>query len=170
MSISLPGEVILYACENDHSHIAKELIQQCTSEQIAAAPPRLLRQALDQLGFQTALVLVDKGVQPGDYAADILHNLTGRNQEGMAEHLLKQGMPVAPDNYAALYVCINNKATDIAKLLLDRGIDLDRYQAWAEKYPKKEGYEEVMEELTGYWAERQFAPQQDSPSMDGINL
>ena len=164
---SLPGEVILYACENDYPHIAKELIQQCSSEQIAAAPPRLLRRAVDQLGIQTALVLVDKGAQPGDYAADILHNLTGSHQEWMAERLLKQGMPVAPDNYAALYACINNKATDIAKLLLDRGIDLDQYQAWAEKYPKKEGYEEVMEELTDYWAQRQTAPIRTVPLWAG---
>ena len=62
--------------------------------------------------------------------------------------MLEHGMPVEPDNYAALYVCVNNQAADIAKLLLDKGIDLDRYQAWAEKQRKNEGYEETMAELT----------------------
>ena len=65
--------------------------------------------------------LVDKGVQPGDYAADVLHTLTGQHQEWMAEKLLEHGMPVAADNYAALYVCVNNQAAGVAKLLLDRG-------------------------------------------------
>ena len=47
--------------------------------------------------------------------------LTGQHQEWMAERLLEHGMPVEPDNYAALYVCINNQAAGVAKLLLDRG-------------------------------------------------
>ena len=49
--------------------------------------------------------------------------LTGQHQEWMAEKMLEHGMPVEPDNYAALYVCVNNQAADIAKLLLDKGID-----------------------------------------------
>ena len=36
---SLPGEVILYAYTDGHRSIAKDLITQCTPEQIAAAPP-----------------------------------------------------------------------------------------------------------------------------------
>ena len=42
----------------------------------------------------------------------------------MAEQLLAHGMPVGPDNYAALYVCINNGMPGVAKLVLDQGIDL----------------------------------------------
>jgi len=38
---SLPGEVILYAYTNDCQNIAKDLITQCTPDQIAAAPPKL---------------------------------------------------------------------------------------------------------------------------------
>ncbi len=79
-------------------------------------------------------------------------------------------MPVAPDNYAALYACLNNGAADIGKLLLDRGIDLERYQTWAEKQRKSEGYVEAMEELTEYWAETQTGPQQDGPSMGDMSL
>lgn len=167
---SLPGEVILYAYENDHQNIAKDLLPQCTSEQIAAAPPVLLRQVVNRLDFQTAVELVDKGVQPGDYVVDILQNLTGRRQEWMAERLLEHGMPVASDNYAALYVCVNNKAAGIAKLLLDMGIDLDQYHTWAEKQPRNEGYEETMEELSQYWSELQSNPRQDGPAMGDMSL
>ena len=167
---SIPGETILYAYMNDHENIAKDLIDQCTPKQIAAAPQFLLRGVAEQLDFQTAMKLVDKGIQPGDYAADVLFTLTGHRQEWMAKELLEHGMPVQPDNYAALYACLNHKAVDTAKLLLDRGIDLDQYQTWAETLKKNEGYEEAMAELTEYWSELQSGPQQDSPSLDGMSL
>ena len=167
---SLAGEVILHAYANDRKGIAKDLIGKCSPEQIAAAPPILLRQAAASLDFQTAVTLVDKGIQPGDYAVDVLHTLTGQHQEWMAEKLLEHGMPVAADNYAALYVCVNNQAAGVAKLLLDRGMDLEQYQTWAEKQRKNEGYEETMAELTEYWSELQSGPEQDSPSMDGMSL
>ena len=79
-------------------------------------------------------------------------------------------MPVAPDNYAALHACLNNGAAGIGKLLLDRGIDLERYQIWAEKQRKNEGYMEAMEELTAYWEKLQNAPQQDGPSLGDMSL
>ena len=167
---SLTGEVILHAYANDRKSVAKDLIDQCSPGQIAAAPPILLRQAAASLDFQTAVTLVDKGIQPGDYAADVLHTLTGQHQNWMAERLLEHGMPVAPDNYTALYACLNQKSAGIAKLLLDRGIDLDQYRTWAEKYPKNEGYEEAMEELTSYWEKQQSGPQQDGPSMGDMHL
>lgn len=167
---SLPGKVILYAYKEGHRNMAKDLIAQCTSEQIAAAPPNLLRLVAERLDFQTAMELVDKGVQPGDYVVDVLHTLTGQHQEWMAEKLLEHGMPVEPDNYAALYVCVNNQAAGAAKLLLDKGVDLDQYRAWAEKQRKNEGYEETMAELTEYWSELQSGPEQDGPSMDGMSL
>ena len=167
---ALPGEVILYAYINDHRNISKDLIAQCTSEQIAAAPQILLRRVAEQLDFQTAMELVDRGIQPGNYVVDILYTLTGQRQEWMAEKLLEHGMPVEPDNYAALYVCINHQAASVAKLLLDKGIDLEQYQAWAEWQRKNEGYEDTMEELTEYWSELQSGPQQGCPSMDGMSL
>lgn len=40
---SFHGEMACYAFL-DHCHIAREIIKQCTNEQIAAAPPQLLEQ------------------------------------------------------------------------------------------------------------------------------
>ena len=169
-SMSLAGDVILHAYANGRKSIAKDLIDQCSPGQIAAAPPILLRQAAVTLDFQTAVTLVDKGIQPGSYAADILHTLTAQHQDWMAERLLEHGMPVASDNYAALHACLNNGAADIGKLLLDRGIDLERYQAWAEHRPKSEAHGAAMEELAEYWAQTQTVPQQDGPSMGDMSL
>lgn len=167
---SLAGEVILHAYTNDRQEIAKDLIAQCAPEQIAAAPPALLYQATVCLDFRTALALVDKGIQPGDHAADVLRALTAQNQEWMAERLLEQGMPVEPDNYAALYVCLNNKAANAAKFLLDKGMDLDQYQVWAEGRPQEAGYQETMDELSQYWTDLQNDPQRDGPDMGGMSL
>lgn len=137
---------------------------------LAAAPPILLRQAAVSLDFQTAVTLVDKGIQPGNDVADVLLTLTGQHQNWMAERLLEHGMPVAPDNYTALYACLNTGAVDIGKLLLDRGIDLKRYQVWAEHRPKSEEHGAAMEELAEYWVQMQTGSQQDGPSVGGMSL
>lgn len=167
---SLHGEVILYAYTNNCRNIAKDLIAQCTPEQIASVPPKLLRWVAEKLDFQTAVDLVDKGVRPGDEVAGILRTLTGQHQEWMAERLLEHGMPVEPDNYDALYACVSNQAVGAAKLLLDRGIDLEQYQLWAEHRPKGDGYTETMEELAAYWSELQNSTQPEDSPMKGMNL
>lgn len=167
---SLAGEVIVYAYTHDRQDIAKDLIAQCTPEQIAAAPPVLLYQTAVCLDFRSALALVDKGLQPGDYAADVLQTLTAQHQAWMAERLLEQGMPVEADDYAALHVCVNNRAANAAKLLLDRGMDLDGYRVWVEGRPQEAGYQEMMEELSHYWADLQNSPQHDGPAMGGMSL
>lgn len=164
---SLHGEVILYAYTNNCRNIAKDLIAQCTPEQIASVPPKLLRWVAEKLDFQTAVDLVDKGVRPGDEVAGILRTLTGQHQEWMAERLLEHGMPVEPDNYDALYACVSNQAVGAAKLLLDRGIDLEQYQLWAEHRPKGDGYTETMEELAAYWSELQNSTQPEDSPMKG---
>lgn len=159
-----------YAYTNNCRNIAKDLIAQCTPEQIASVPPKLLRWVAEKLDFQTAVDLVDKGVRPGDEVAGILRTLTGQHQEWMAERLLEHGMPVEPDNYDALYACVSNQAVGAAKLLLDRGIDLEQYQLWAEHRPKGDGYTETMEELAAYWSELQNSTQPEDSPMKGMNL
>lgn len=167
---SLPGVAILHAYMNGHRNIAKDLIAQCTSEQIAAAPPNLLRWVAEKLDFQTAVELVDKGVQPGDEVVGVLRTLTAQGQAWMAEKLLEYGMPVEPDNHAALYASVSNQALGAAKLLLDRGIDLEQYQLWEEHRPKGEGYTRTMEELAAYWSELQNSPRPEDSPMDGMSL
>ena len=137
-------------------------------EQIAAAPSALLRQAAASLDLQAAVTLIDKGIRPGDHVEDILRTLTGQHQEWMAEQLLAHGMPVGPDNYAALYVCINNGMPGVAKLVLDQGIDFDKYRAWADNKPKSAEYEAAMEALYEYMTEQKNTVQRDGPTMGGM--
>ena len=77
---------------------------------------------------------------------------------------------VEPDNYDALYACVSNQAVGAAKLLLDRGIDREQYQLWAEHRPKGDGYTETMEELAAYWSELQNSTQPEDSPMKGMNL
>ena len=167
---SLHGEVILYAYTNNCRNIAKDLIAQCTPEQIASVPPKLLRWVAEKLDFQTAVDLVDKGVRPGDEVVGILRTLTGQHQEWMAERLLEHGMPVEPDNYAAIYACVSNQPVGAAARLLFRRSNLEQYQLWAEHRPKGDGYAETMEELAAYWSELQNSTQPEDSPMKGMNL
>ena len=165
---SLAGEVMVYAYTCNRKSMARELIDKSTPEQIAAAPSALLRQAAASLDLQAAVTLIDKGIRPGDHVEDILRTLTGQHQEWMAEQLLAHGMPVGPDNYAALYVCINNGMPGVAKLVLDQGIDFDKYRAWADNKPKSAEYEAAMEALYEYMTEQKNTVQRDGPTMGGM--
>lgn len=59
---------------------------------------------------------------------------------------------------------------DMFQRLLDRGIDLEQYQLWAEHRPKGDGYAETMEELAAYWSELQNSTQPEDLPMKGMNL
>ena len=166
---SLHGEVILYAYTNNCRNIAKDLIAQCTPEQIASVPPKLLAGLRKSWTSRPRWIwwtrASDRAMRwPASCA------LTGQHQEWMAERLLEHGMPVEPDNYDALYACVSNQAVGAAKLLLDRGIDLEQYQLWAEHRPKGDGYTETMEELAAYWSELQNSTQPEDSPMKGMNL
>ena len=167
---SFHGEVIRYAYGSDRRSIAKDLIQQCTPEQIAAAPSELLVMTAMKQDFQTALALVDKGAQPGHHASEVLRVLTANHQERMAEQLLKEGMPVAADDYAALSACVQHDAVEAAKLLLDRGMDFEQYRLWAEGHGRDRGHEETLQALAEHWAESLDSPHQDGPVMGGMAL
>ena len=167
---TLPGEVIQYTYGHDHQEIAKDLLRRCTPEQIAAAPPSLLPMAAMRQDFQTAMVLVEKGAQPDRHISQVLRPLLSGHLEWMAERLLKAGMPVELDDYAALSACIQNDAVDTAKLLLDRGMDLEQYRLWDAAYGRSDGHAETMDALSEYWSELQSGPQQDGPAMGGMSL
>lgn len=166
---SLCGEVIRYAYR-EQPRIANGLIRQCTPEQIAAAPSNLLVMTAKERDIQTELVLISKGAQPGRHVSAVLRFLTANHQERMAEQLLKQGIPVAADDYAALFACVCNNAEGAAKLLPDRGMDFEKYQEWVDEQGKFGGYADTLGNLTDYWHELQGTPQQDGPTTGGMGL
>ena len=95
----------------DHCYISREIIKQCSNEQIAAAPPRLLELFAAGPDYEMLSTLVEKGISGGGSAARTLHMLTyeGRNS-WIAEELLEKRMWVDPNDHGALYACMENGA------------------------------------------------------------
>ena len=162
---SFHGEMACYAWA-DHRHITREIINQCTNEQIAAAPPHLLEQFAMDADYRAMSMLVEKGISGGGCAGRILHMLTyqGRNS-WMAVELLRERMWVDINDYHALQSCVQNSAVDVAKLLLDGGIDFGRY---CQIYPNS-GSPEVIQALEEHWAQLQSQAQgqADEQAPDG---
>ena len=160
LSPSFHGEMAGYAY-TDHRHIAKEIIKQCTNEQIAAAPPYLLELFAQDADFHTLSALVEKGISGGDSAARTLHMLTyeGRNS-WMAETLLEKRMWVAPTDYGALHACVENGAVGAAKLLLDGGMDLEQYKEWAKRQSHGLRCNDTLASLEEHWTELQVQSRQ----------
>ncbi len=159
-SPSFHGEMASYAWA-DHRHIAREIIKQCSNEQIAAAPPYLLVQFAMGPDYEMLSTLVEKGISGGASAERTLHMLTyeGRNS-WMAEDLLEKRMWVDPGNYGALHACLENGAADVAKLLLDQGMDLDQYKEWAKRQSHGLRCDETLASLEEHWAELQAQAQE----------
>ena len=167
LSPSFHGEMAAYAFA-DHRHIAREIIKQCDGEQIAAAPPRLMELFAMEPDYRTLSMLVEKGISWGPDTWRTLHMLTyeGRNS-WMAESLLQKRMWVDANDYAALNACVQNGAVDVAKLLLDGGMDFERYR---EAYPNS-GSVEMVRELEEYRQTIQEQSQETSdPEMGGMTF
>ena len=158
LSPSFHGEVADYAW-SDHRHIAREIIKHCGEEQIAAAPPQLLERFSypGMADYEMLSTLVEKGISGGGSSADVLRNLT-RDQRSrwMAKDLLETRMWVTANDYSALHVCVENDAVDAAKLLLDGGMNYDRYR---QLFPGG-GNPETVQALEEHWAELQTQAQE----------
>lgn len=167
LSPSFHGELASYAYL-DHRFIAKEIVKQCSGEQIAAAPPHLLEQFAMDKDWHTLSALVEKGISGGPNAARTLHMLTYQQSDRwIAEELLQKRMWVDADDYGAFHVCVQNDAVEVCKLLLDGGIDFDVYQQWAKNHPNS-GHEDTIQALSDYWSEIQAKMEQaGGPEMGG---
>ena len=149
---SFHGEMASYA-HLDHRFIAQEIIRQCNEEQIAAAPSCLLEQFAGDHDYYTMSDLVEKGISGGSSSTRTLHMLTSRRYDRwMSEELLKKRMWVDLSDYSALHACVKNDAVEVCELLLDHGMDFEKYQKWAE-HRSGGGHEETLQALADYWSE-----------------
>ena len=156
---SFYGEMASYSYL-DHRFIAKEIIKQCSEEQIAAAPSRLLEQFAADKDFRTLSALVEKGISGGPNDWRTLHMLTCQTQDcWIAEELLEKRMWVDANDYNALHACVQNDAVEVCKLLLDGGMDFDQYRQWAQTRSCA-GHEETLQALADHWSEMQAEMEQ----------
>lgn len=166
LSPSFHGEMACYAWA-DHRHIAREIIKQCSDEQIAAAPPHLLEQFAMDKDWRTMSMLVEKGISGGSSAERTLHMLTYEGRDSwMAEELLQKRMWVGVNDYHALHACMENGAVDVAKLLLDQGMDLDQYKEWAKRQSHGLRCDDTLASLEEHWAGLQTQAQEQGQDQD----
>jgi len=167
LPLAFYGEMASYAFA-DHRDIAKAMIKQCSEEQIAVAPSYLLEQFAMDGDYFTMSSLVYKGITTHGDAARTLHMLTYENQNSwIAESLLQRRMWVDTEDYAALCACVKNGAVDVARLLLDGGMDLDKFR---QAYPNV-GHEETMAALEQHWAQLQGKLEQtETQEMGGMTF
>ncbi len=171
LSPSFQGDMACCAY-TEHRAIAKEIIEQCSNEQIAAAPPVLMELFASDPDLQTMSTLVEKGFSRGPGEWRTLHMLTYENRNSwMAELLLKKRMWVDPCDYGALHSCVKNNAVGVAKLLLDGGINFDDYR---QRFPEG-GSEETIRALEEHWQTIQAQAQEqeqeaEGPQMGGMSL
>ena len=81
----------------------------------------------------------------------------------IAEDLLEKRMWVDAGDYSALHACVENDAVDVAKLLLDRGMDFQGYQVWREARHSA-GNERTVQALTDHWQALKAAETQRLPA------
>lgn len=153
------GEVISHSLP-EKGYIARQLVKQCTPEQIAAASPYLLYRTVVYGDEQMALDLVDKGADANQYGAEIIQNLYAKHNPWLTERLLEKGMNIDSRNYSALHTCIKTEQLGAAKMLLDRGMDFEKYQAWATECHGRGGPEEAIASLAEHWEHLKSAQEQ----------
>ena len=170
-SPALPGEVLRYAFGQNRA-MARELIRWATPEQVAAAPSKLLCGAAYARDLPMLTELLQKGLQPGDQAAPLLRPLLAAYDEQRVAHLLRDSLRVQPEDYEAMNVCLRAQAQAAAEALLERGMKLDGYLAWAAKQNVllDTQAQEILDRLAEQQAQVNSAPEQNGPVLGGMSL
>ncbi len=154
------GEVIDRACDKNKA-MAHALIAYAPDDWIAAADSSLHIRMSCGGELRMTELLLKKGLQPGDDAPTVLQNYTCTpDRFWMAEGLLKHGMAVRNNDYYAFDVCVRNKAVECAKLLIEKGFDLDGYIEWSNLQRNSHAYEETISTLKEY--RQSILPQEES--------
>ena len=170
-SPALPGEVLRYAFGQNRA-MARELIRWATPEQVAAAPSKLLCGAAYARDLPMLTELLQKGLQPGDQAAPLLRPLLAAYDEQRVAHLLRDSLRVQPEDYEAMNVCLREQAQAAAEALLEQGMKLDGYLAWAAKQNVllDTQAQEILDRLAEQQAQVNSAPEQNGPVLGGMSL
>ena len=170
LSPSFHGEMASYAYM-DHPSITREIIRHCNEEQIAAAPSHLLELFAAEPDYGMLSTLVEKGISGGNSAERTLHMLTYEGRHSwIAKDLLQKRMWVDVNDYGALNACVENGAVDVAKLLLDGGMDFGQYR---QQFPNS-GSPDTIQALEEHWNELQAQEQEQgqsgAPEIGGMDL
>lgn len=156
---SLYGEMIDHALP-EKGYLAHQLAEKCTPEQIAAAPAVLLYRAAIYGDDKLCAALVKKGIDANEYAAEVIQSLHDKRGPWPVRHLLEDGMRIDDRNYSALHACVRTEQPEAGMLLLERGMDFEKYQEWAAKQGEFKN-NDTTAALAAHWESLQNAQEQD---------
>ena len=161
-------DILLVYPEN--GWIADELFKSFTSEQKEAAPPDLLLTAAAHEKEAMIRELIENGIHANMYAAEIIQRFQNRKLGHLTELFTAQENCVSIQNFSALYVCMKTGAEKAAENLLERGMDLEKFNVWTRDF----GYqlpEDACEILKRKWESLQAAQNiVDAPKMSGQEI
>lgn len=152
---------------------ARQIVDWCSGEQIAAAPSVLLLDAVRQSDYPTAWKLAEGGINADSCFADIVGFCAANGRPQTAYELLRQGARVSPDNFEILHACIDHCCIELGKLLLDQGMDFERYREWSPRdLSQRKSYRAIEEHWNELQAQAQGLEQKptDAPGMGGMTL
>ena len=153
LDMGLYGKVISEAMSEHKNHIARELVKQCTPEQIQAANPYILAQAVHSQDYQLVYAMAEKKIDVTNNAPDLIRALNYRNDGWMLKHLYERGMEMNPKNIPAMQACINVGSVEMGQILIDRGLNFEQFEKLVANNPKMCEASDTFTALKQYWQE-----------------
>jgi hypothetical protein len=128
------GDILLHALHYDETrggkktHIAAELAEQCTTKQISAADPFLLKLAIMSENRRLTDTLINKRIAVSSEPAMLIFAAAQKKDMYLAEKLIAADADINGQKHAALQACmnINDKATGM--FLLNLGADFQGFK------------------------------------------
>jgi len=153
--LTIYGKLISHAMYTNKRNIAREILNFCTAEMIAAADPLILPQAIQCQDYNIAFKLIENGIDSNRVASEIIHALTYKgNDRYYFKLFLERGMVINNYNYSAMQACIRTESPEQGKMLIDRGLDFGLYVKWVKEQRHTDNTGATFDEIMAYWESR----------------
>jgi hypothetical protein len=182
------GEVLASALSYDEkhggrkTHVAAEIAEHCTPEQIRDADPALLKLAIMYDDRRLTNALLDRGISVKDESAMLIYAAAQKKDVGLAERLIQLGADVNAQNHAALYASMRANAPATGMFLLKLGADFEGFSddvtgrdvGWMKLTENETGFLHALKDFyDNHIKEPETAEQNDDdmePDDDGMEM
>ena len=150
LDMGLYGRVIREAIYTNKTLIAREMVKQCTPEQIQASP-YLLTDAAFSSDCELALAIAEMKIDASHYASELVRLLKAHNNDWMLPQLYKKGMAMNPNNVLAMQECIKVESVKMGQVLIDQGLNFEQFEQHLESNPDACEINDTFRALKQYW-------------------
>lgn len=162
----LYGAIAEYAYR-ERPAIAKEIIDRCIPEQMAAVPSELLYMAMLNDDYHFAYKLSEKGIHADGSVQEIAAHCARNAVNWQMDCLLRDGMQISKENYGAMNAFIQHGWPEAGSILLDRGMDFDAFKQWTAEKKLDLSQNDTYAQLEAHWAGMQEPEQGPKEQQDG---